>query len=261
MITHFFYGFDHVLYEVAMAILPLIVMFAIFQVFFLRLSLKKVWKMMIGITLTFFGLSFFLQGVGIGFFPAGQAIGEMLGQEPRAWLYLPIIGLVFGFVVTFAEPAIRILNHEVEKVTAGSISSNVLLLTLSIGVALSIALSMVRIIVGIPLWLILVPGYVIALILIRFSKKRFITIAFDAGGVATGPMTVTFIMAIAVGVANVTEGRDPLMDGFGMISLVALTPILSVLVLGLLYSKKEEASHDKTPIQTHHHNREKETSQ
>lgn len=217
--------------------------------------------MMIGITLTFFGLSFFLQGVGIGFFPAGQAIGEMLGQEPRAWLYLPIIGLVFGFVVTFAEPAIRILNHEVEKVTAGSISSNVLLLTLSIGVALSIALSMVRIIVGIPLWLILVPGYVIALILIRFSKKRFITIAFDAGGVATGPMTVTFIMAIAVGVANVTEGRDPLMDGFGMISLVALTPILSVLVLGLLYSKKEEASHDKTPIQTHHHNREKETSQ
>ncbi|MBM7097462.1 DUF1538 domain-containing protein [Bacillus sp. H-16] len=263
MITHFFQGFDHILHEVALAVLPLIILFAAFQIFFLRLSLKKVWKMMFGITLTFFGLSFFLQGVGIGFFPAGQAIGEILGQNTRAWLYLPLIGLLFGFVVTFAEPAIRILNHEVEKVTAGSISSNILLFTLSIGVAVSIALSMIRIIVGIPLWMILVPGYLAAFCLIRFSKKRFITIAFDAGGVATGPMTVTFIMAIAVGVANVTEGRDPLLDGFGMISLVALTPILSVLVLGLLYSKKEDVHREdiKKPLQADHHNREKETSQ
>ncbi|WP_096440043.1 DUF1538 domain-containing protein [Alteribacter populi] len=262
MIHSVFTGFDHILLEVALAVLPLILFFTVFQIFFLKLSLKKVWKTMFGILLTFLGLSFFLQGVSVGFFPAGQAIGEILGQNSQSWLYLPLIGFLFGFVATFAEPAIRIMNHKVEKVTAGSISGNVLLLTLSIGVAISIALSMVRILLGIPLWIIVIPGYMAALLLIRFSKKRFVTIAFDAGGVATGPMTVTFIMAIAVGVANVTEGRDPLLDGFGMISLVALTPILSVLVLGLLYSKKEEQLYDRseTTLQTDHHDRQKETS-
>ncbi|MBU9720801.1 MULTISPECIES: DUF1538 domain-containing protein [Bacillaceae] len=246
MISILFENFDHVLMEVAMAVIPLIIFFFVFQFFFLKLEWKKIKKVIIGIFLTFIGLSLFLQGVEIGFFPAGQAIGETLGADNNAWILLPLLGFVFGFVATFAEPAIRIMNHEVEKVTAGSIQGKVLLLTLSIGVAISIALSMLRILLGIPLWTIIVPGYILALILIRFSERRFVSIAFDSGGVATGPMTVTFIMAIAVGVANVTEGRDPLIDGFGMISLVALTPILSVLVLGLLYQKKEQEGYEKS---------------
>ncbi len=115
-----------------------------------------------------------------------------------------------------------------------------MLYTLSIGVAFSIAVSMVRIIYGIPLMYFLVPGYLIALVLIKFSTQTFVAIAFDSGGVATGPMTVTFVLAMAIGVASAIEGRDPLLDGFGMISLVALSPILSVLILGLLYGRKEK---------------------
>jgi hypothetical protein len=240
MISVLFHDFGHVLMEVAMAVVPLIIFFVIFQLFFLKLDWNRIKNVIIGILLTFAGLSLFLQGVEIGFFPAGQAIGESLGTNENAWILLPVLGFVFGFVATFAEPAVRILNHQVEKVTAGSISSKVMLFTLSCGVAVSIALSMARIILGIPLWVMVVPGYALAIILVRFSQKRFVSIAFDSGGVATGPMTVTFIMAISVGVASVTEGRDPLLDGFGMIALVALIPILSVLVLGLIYERKEK---------------------
>ncbi|PYZ99001.1 hypothetical protein CR205_10685 [Alteribacter lacisalsi] len=242
MILELFEGFDHVLLEVTMAVIPLLVFFLVFQFFFLKLEKERIRNIFVGIFLTFIGLSLFLQGVEVGFFPAGEVIGELLGERENTIILLPILGFLFGFTATFAEPAIRILNYEVEKVTSGSISKNVMLFTLSIGVAFSIALSMVRIVLGIPLWIIIVPAYALALALMFISKDRFISIAFDAGGVATGPMTVTFILAIAVGIAEVTEGRDPLMDGFGMIALVAITPILSVLILGLIYKWKERSS-------------------
>lgn len=146
------------------------------------------------------------------------------------------------FVATFAEPAVRILNTQVEKVSSGYISERMMLYTLSIGVACSIALSMFRILSGFPLWYVIIPGYLLVMILMFFSTNTFIAIAFDSGGVATGPMTVTFILAIAVGIASVIEGRDPLMDGFGMIALVALAPILSVLILGLIFERKRAES-------------------
>jgi len=150
------------------------------------------------------------------------------------WIMIPI-GFLLGFVATFAEPAVRILNLEVERVSSGSIPQKVLLYTLSIGVAFSIALSMLRILTGWPLYYFIVPGYLVALLLLRYSSPTFTAVAFDSGGVTTGPMTVTFILAIAVGAASVIEGRDPLLDGFGMIAMVALAPILSVLVLGLVF--------------------------
>ncbi|PYZ94030.1 hypothetical protein CR194_00355 [Salipaludibacillus keqinensis] len=239
MIMALFEGIDHVVLEVTMAIVPLLIFFLVFQFIFLKLDKEKIKNIIVGLLFTFAGLVLFLQGVEVGFFPAGEAIGELLGERENTMLLLPALGFLFGLVATFAEPAIRILNYEVEKVTAGSISKNVMLITLSLGVGVSIALSMFRILAGIPLWWFIAPGYGLVMILVFISKDRFISIAFDAGGVATGPMTVTFIMAIAVGVASVTEGRDPLMDGFGMIALVALTPILSVLILGLIYKQKE----------------------
>lgn len=245
MNVHIFKGFGHVLLEVTFALIPLVILFLIFQFFFLKLNKRKLLNIGKGIILSFFGLAFFLQGVHVGFFPVGEMIGEKLGVLSYRWILIPI-GFIFGFVATFAEPAVRILNHEVEKVSGGSISQNVMLYTLSIGVAVSIALSMVRILIGIPLWYFIIPGYLIALILMFFSSKRFTAIAFDSGGVATGPMTVTFILAIAVGVASVIEGRDPLIDGFGMIALVALAPIISVLTLGLLFEGKgRETGNDK----------------
>ncbi|OIJ12511.1 hypothetical protein BKP37_13875 [Anaerobacillus alkalilacustris] len=232
-----FKGFSHVLLEVTYALLPLVILFLLFQLFFLKLNRRKLINIGKGILLSFLGLAFFLQGVHVGFFPVGEMIGEKLGSLSFNWILVPI-GFIFGFVATFAEPAVKILNHEVEKVSGGSISQKVMLYTLSIGVAFSIALSMLRILLGIPLWYFIIPGYLIALILMYFSSKRFTAIAFDSGGVATGPMTVTFILAIGVGVASEIDGRNPLLDGFGMIALVALSPIISVLTLGLLYEGK-----------------------
>ena len=234
-----FTGFSHILLEVALALIPLMILFLVFQLFFLKLSKKKLYNIFKGLILTFIGLSLFLQGVFIGFLPIGEKMGIALGNLSYNWILIPV-GFLLGFVATFAEPAVRVLNYEVEKVSGGYIPQQVMLYTLSIGVAISIALAMARIIYGIPLWYFVIPGYLLALFMIRYSKSIFVAIAFDSGGVATGPMTVTFILAMAVGVASAIPGRDPLLDGFGMISLVALSPILSVLVLGLLYGRKEK---------------------
>ncbi|MED1601832.1 DUF1538 domain-containing protein [Alkalihalophilus marmarensis] len=234
-----FEGFTEVLVEVFFALLPLLVFFLVFQFFFLKLEKEKIINIGKGMVLSFFGLALFLQGVHVGFFPAGELMGEVLGGLSYNWILIPI-GFVLGFVATFAEPAVRILNEQVEKVSGGYISERVMLYTLSIGVGVSIALSMLRILVGFSLWYYIIPGYILAVILLFLSSNTFSAIAFDSGGVATGPMTVTFILAIAVGVASVTEGRDPLMDGFGMIALVALAPILSVLILGVLFERQGE---------------------
>ncbi len=234
-----FHGFTHVLTEVAFALVPLLILFAIFQLFFLKLAKGQLINILKGFILTFLGLSLFLQGVHVGFLPVGEAMGTALGSKSYNWIVIPI-GFVLGFVATYAEPAVRILNHEVEKASSGYIPQQVMLYTLSLGVGIAVAVSMVRILLGIPLMYLVLPGYIIALILIRFSKNTFVSIAFDSGGVATGPMTVTFVMALAIGVANSIAGRDPLQIGFGMIALVALAPILSVLTLGILYLRKEK---------------------
>ncbi|MEC2070921.1 DUF1538 domain-containing protein [Alkalihalophilus marmarensis] len=238
-----FEGFTEVLVEVFFALLPLLVFFLVFQFFFFKLEKEKIINIGKGMVLSFFGLALFLQGVHVGFFPAGELMGEVLGGLSYSWILIPI-GFVLGFVATFAEPAVRILNEQVEKVSGGYISERVMLYTLSIGVGVSIALSMLRILVGFSLWYYIIPGYILAVILLFLSSNTFTAIAFDSGGVATGPMTVTFILAIAVGVATVTEGRDPLMDGFGMIALVALAPILSVLILGVLFERKGRESNE-----------------
>nr|WP_261133797.1 DUF1538 domain-containing protein [Bacillus sp. Marseille-Q3570] len=234
-----FHGFGHTLIEVVYALTPLFIVFMLFQIFYLKMTRKKVEDIIKGFIFTFFGLAFFLQGVQFGFLPAGEMMGIILGGLSYNWILIPI-GFVLGFVATFAEPAVRILNQEVDKVTSGSIPEKVMLYTLSFGVAVSVALSMLRVLVGIPLWYFIIPGYLLAFALTRFTKRSFTAIAFDSGGVATGPMTVTFILAMVVGVATEIEGRNPLMEGFGMIALVALAPILSVLILGILYSKKEK---------------------
>jgi hypothetical protein len=237
-----FEGMAEVFLDVALAVLPLFVFFLVFQLFFLKLPFEKVKKVIFGFLMTFIGLSLFLHGVHIGFMPIGREMGKVLGGLPYAWIIVPI-GFLLGFVATVAEPAIKVMNEKVEKVTSGKVSKRTMLLTLSIGVGISIALSMLRILLGIPLFYFLVPGYVLVLVLVYMSRKGFIEIAFDSGGVATGPMTVTFILSIAVGAASVIEGRDPLLDGFGMIALVALAPIISVLLFGIITERKKAGKH------------------
>lgn len=239
-----FQGFVHVALEVLEAFLPLVVIFIVFQFLFLKLPREMLSQIFGGMLLASLGLAFFLQGVQVGFLPTGVAMGEHLGKLSYNWVIIPI-GLLLGLVATIAEPAVRILNYQVEKVSGGYISQKIMLYALSIGVAVSVAMAMARIVYGIPLIYILVPGYLLALVLIRFSSATFVSVAFDSGGVATGPMTVTFVMALAVGAASGIEGRDPLIDGFGMIALVALAPILSVLVLGLIYGRRSAEAEDE----------------
>lgn len=233
-----FDGYFHTLLEVLTALAPLLVFFAIFQMLIVRRSPPNLFRVAVGTVLAMIGLSLFLQGVEVGFLPFGERVGSTLSSVSYRWILIPV-GFVLGFVSIIAEPAVRVLNYEVEKVSSGSIKSRILLITLSIGVGFAVALAMARILYGIPLWTILAPGYLIAFAMSRFSSEAFVSIAFDSGGVATGPMTVTFILSMAVGAASGLEGRDPVAEGFGLVALVALAPILAVLTLGIIYKLNE----------------------
>ncbi|MEX1269773.1 MAG: DUF1538 domain-containing protein [Balneolaceae bacterium] len=238
-----FHGFGEVLKEVSLAFIPLGLFFLFFQVFMLKLTQKKLIDLCIGLILTFVGLALFLQGVHVGFLPVGNEIGEIAGGWSYKWILIPI-GFLLGFVATFAEPAVAVLNKKVEDETSGYIPKKLLLYTLSTGVAISIALAMTRILFGLSLWYFIAPGYILVALMMIFADETFTAIAFDAGSVATGPMTVTFILAIGLGVADTIEGSDPLIEGFGMIALVALAPIITILGLGLLYRINELRSDD-----------------
>jgi hypothetical protein len=230
-----FLDIGKVLLEVLAALVPLVLFFAVFQIFFLKLPREYVRNLLKGLLLSFLGLVLFLQGVKVGFLPAGAQMGEILGNVSSRWIWIPI-GFSLGFVSTIAEPAVRILSMEVEKASNGAIRARVILLILSFGVALFVALGMVRLIYGIPIHALIVPGYLLVLIMLKYTDSTFISIAFDASCVATGPMSVTFVMAMAVGISTAMENRSPILDGFGLIALIALAPILLVMAFGMLYS-------------------------
>ncbi len=232
-----FLDFRHVALELLMAFAPLVVFFIYMQHRALRLPRSYVLRLMKGIVLSYVGLILFLQGVTQGFLPAGTEIGRIIGGAPWRWALVPL-GFFFGLAATAAEPAVRVLGIEMEKASGGAVSQKPVLVTLSLGVGVFVALAMFKLLAGVSILWFVVPGYLLALIMTRFSTPSFISAAFDAGGVATGPMTVTFVMAIALGAAGALEGRDAVADGFGLIALVALAPILSVMTLGILYSRK-----------------------
>ncbi len=230
--------------EVLTALAPLVLFYAVFEAVVLRSPLRHLARLFGGLCLTVVGLVLFLQGVKVGFLPVGSEMGKILGGLGQRWIIIPF-GFVLGFAATAAEPAVRILGHEVEKASTGAIRSRVIILALSLGVAFFVALGMFRILAGLSLYWFVIPGYIVVLLLLPFSDRTFTAIAFDSGGVATGPMTVTFVMALAVGVAAALEHRHPVLDGLGLIALVALAPILSIMALGFLYSPTRERK--KTP--------------
>jgi hypothetical protein len=224
--------------EVTIALLPLLILFCVFQVLFFKLSKNEFIKIVKGLLYTFIGLVLFLTGVNAGFMEAGSAIGYVVASLEYKWIIVPI-GFILGFTVIFAEPAVYVLTEQVENVTSGHIKKKVILYTLSIGVAFAVSFSMIRILIPwIQLWHFILPGYIIALIMSFFVPKIFIGIAFDSGGVASGPMTATFILAFAQGAADAIEGANVLNDAFGIIALVALTPLIAIQVLGVLYNLK-----------------------
>lgn len=241
MMESIFSGIGGVAGEVALALAPLVAIVAFFQVAYLKMSGRKLLRTAVGFLFTYLGLVLFLQGVHIGFMPIGEIMGRKLAALDANWVLVPI-GLVLGFVVILAEPAVRVLIYQVEDVTSGFINKRIVLIFVCAGVASAVALAMAKVLLGIPLWYFIIPGYIIAFILTRYVNKEFIAIAFDSGGVATGPMTVTFLLSMIVGVAKELNGRDPLIDGFGMIAIVALMPILSLLLLGVFYRMKEKGN-------------------
>ncbi len=232
-----FHGIDGVFVDVVSAIAPLIVILILSQLAFLRLGKAEFARLLIGFGLSAAGLLLFLQGVHVAFLPVGEDLGRSLATGPGAWWLVPI-GFLLGFMATIAEPAVRLLNDEVYEASAGSIPTKLLLWTLAFGVGCSVAVAITRTLVGIPLWSILLPGYTLALVMIRFADPDFVAIAFDAGGAATGPMTVTFIVALGLGAAGAFPDRDPLIHGLGLVSLVALAPILCVLAVGIVFARK-----------------------
>jgi hypothetical protein len=236
-----FKGFDATVKDVAIALAPFIITFVFFQIFMLKLPKRQVKKIIKGLILTFVGLSLFLHGVHVGFSPMAEQLGMAIGGTSYNWILIPI-GLLLGFAVILAEPTVKVLVDQVETASGGHINRKILLYTLCIGVAVSVAAAIIRVLTGISLWYFLVPGYIICLVLTRFIPSDFVAIAFDSGAAATGPMTVTFILSLVVGVAKQLEGRDPLLDGFGVVSFVFLAPILSILILGFLYSRKEKSN-------------------
>ena len=225
-------------WSVALAVLPLAVLFGLFQVLFLQLPRREVSRILTGTLMASVGLFLFLMGVGLGFLPFGRAIGEAVGGLPQKWMLVPF-GLVLGFVTTWGEPAVRILADQVDEASTGSIRRAVVLWTVCLGVALAVGLGMLRIGYGIPLLYLLVPGYGLVIALLWWSERRFVSIAVDAGGVATGPLANTFLLALAFGASASVGEQDPLVQGLGLVALIALAPVISVMLLGLVVRWKE----------------------
>lgn len=221
--------------EVFLALLPILIIFLLFQKISFKMSRKSFRKVFIGLVFTFVGFVLFLVGVNGGFMDVGNVIGYSVASlENKS--YLVIVGFFLGFVTVLAEPAVYVLTHQVEDVTSGYVKRKVVSISLAIGVGIAVALSMVRIIVpGVQLWHYLLPGYLISLAMSYFVPELFVGIAFDSGGVASGPMTATFILAFAQGAAEAQEGANVLVDGFGMIAMVALTPLIALQVLGFIF--------------------------
>ena len=226
--------------SVIVAIAPLVTLFLLFQFFMLRLPRRQVKDILLGTVLAAAGLFLFLLGVGIGFLPFGRAIGEAIGTMREPWLLIPI-GLFLGFVTTWGEPAVRILADQVEDASNGSIPGVLVLYAVCLGVAVWVTLGLLRITYGIPLLYFLVPGYGIAIVMIWLSHKDFVSIAIDAGGVATGPLANTFLLALALGASTAMGDQDPGTDGLGFVALIALAPIISVMMLGLFIGRAKRA--------------------
>ncbi|MBU9720800.1 MULTISPECIES: DUF1538 domain-containing protein [Bacillaceae] len=221
--------------EVTMAILPMTIVIIILQFTLIGLPTEIFLRFLAGVLFVGIGLFLFLVGVHIGLLPIGEMIGSTLPKTRKPWLIIAV-GFILGLVVTLAEPDVRVLAFQVDEVSGGIISNNILIFTVAIGVAIFVALAMARTIFNIPLTYLLVGGYALVFTLAIFTPSQFIPISFDAGGVTTGPMTVPFILALGVGVASVLrKNSSSANDGFGLVALASIGPILAVMILGVIY--------------------------
>ncbi len=245
---HYLHGFaDHAM-DVGVALLPTIVFAALFQLLTRAFSTKQLVRVGVGIVYTFVGLVIFLTGANEGFMPAGVTLGHSLASLGDGYVLIPVC-MIIGYFIVNAEPAVYVLNKQVEQITAGAISAHTMRLALSAGVSAALGLSMLRILTGISILWILIPGYLIALGLSFFVPKFFTGIAFDSGGVASGAMMSAFVLPMAIG-ACTTLGGNVMTQAFGCVAFVALTPIISIQICGLMYSLKAKRAISRFTAET-----------
>ncbi len=223
--------------EMAISILPIVAFFGIFQLIARDITKRSLIKIIIGLIYTYIGLVLFLTGVNVGFMPAGNYLGQTIAGLSCSWIIVPI-GMIIGYFIVLAEPAVFVLTKQVEEMTSGAISAKAMGLSLSIGVSLSVGLAMIRVLTGISILWFLVPGYFVALSLTFLVPKLFTAIAFDSGGVASGPMTATFLLPFAMGACQALGGNI-ITDAFGIVAMVAMTPLITIQIMGLIFKFKE----------------------
>lgn len=233
-------GFPVYLKEIGIAFAPIVLFFIIFQIISMRLNKSQCIKMIIGLVYTYVGLAMFLSGANIGFMQVGSYIGSALAGLPYKWIIIPVAMLI-GYFIVAAEPAIHVLNKQVETITSGAIPQRAMNLALSIGVSVSLALAMIRVLTGISILWFMIPGYAIAILLSFFVPKIFTSIAFDSGGVASGPMTATFLLPFAMGACEAVGGNIT-SDAFGVVAMVAMTPLITIQILGVVYRLKQRSA-------------------
>ena len=224
-------GLPEYIKEIASSLLPIVAMFGVFQAVALRLDKRTLGRIAVGLAYTYVGLVLFLTGANVGFMPAGNYLGQVLTGQSYRWVIIPI-GMLIGYFIVKAEPAVYVLNKQVEEVTDGAISAQAMGMALSAGVSISVGLAMVRVLTGISILWFLIPGYAVAIGISFVVPKLFTAIAFDAGGVASGPMTATFLLPLAQG-ACVAVGGNIVTDAFGVVAMVAMTPLITVQLMGL----------------------------
>ncbi|NLK28686.1 MAG: DUF1538 domain-containing protein [Clostridiales bacterium] len=229
--------------QIAFALLPILLLFIIFQVTKLHLRKKTILKILVGTVYTFVGLVLFLLSVNVGFMPTGYQLGSILIENNQPWIVVPI-SIIIGYFVVAAEPAVFVLKEQVEDMTEGAISAKSLGIGLSVGVGLSVGLSMVRILSGLSILYIIIPGYLIALLMTFIVPPIFTSIAFDSGAVASGPLAATFMLPFAIGVCE-AYGGNIFTDAFGIVAVVAMTPVVTIQFFGLAYTIKSKRAKDQ----------------
>ncbi|MBR3391085.1 MAG: DUF1538 domain-containing protein [Firmicutes bacterium] len=232
--------------DMALSLGPIALFFAVFELLWLKLDRRTLARIGVGILYTYVGLVLFLTGVGVGFMPAGSLLGGTLAGSSFRGILIPV-GMLIGYFIVKAEPAVYVLMKQVEELTDGAISGKAMQRSLSLGVALSVGLAMVRVLSGVSILWLIIPGYALALIMSFFVPRIFTAIAFDSGGVASGPMTATFLLPLAVG-ACVAVGGNVLSDAFGMVAMVAMTPLITIQGLGLIYRLREKRRAKDAPV-------------
>ena len=239
----FLHALPHYCKEVFIALAPILVLFVSFQLIFRRFHKHQLLKISTGLTYSYIGLVLFLTGVNVGFMPAGEIIGQRVAQSDYPWLLIPL-GALIGFFIVKAEPAVQVLTRQVEEISNGSITQRSIMTALSVGICISVSLAMLRILTGMHIMWLLIPGYGISLVLTFFVPQIFTGIAFDSGGVASGPMTATFLLPMAMGACEALGGNI-MTDAFGCVAMVAMTPLLTIQILGLVSQLKLKAAQQR----------------